>query len=78
MDALDVRNCKNCGRVFRYNGVELCAHCDQEIQKEYNKIRDYLYEHQNSSPIEINQATGVSIKIISRFLKDDRFNVRRD
>jgi predicted amidophosphoribosyltransferase len=75
---LDVRNCKNCGRVFRSSGNELCAQCDQELQKEYGKIRDYLYEHQNSTPIEINQATGVSIKIISKFLKDDRFDVRKD
>jgi uncharacterized protein len=77
MSFVEIKNCTRCGKIFKSNGMDVCSECEKEDMKEYGKIRDYLYKHQNSSPLEINQATGVDIKLISRFLKEDRFDVKR-
>ena len=69
---MDIRNCKRCGKVFNYIGVSVCAECVQKEQEDFEKVREYLFNHPNSTTIEVTNATGVDPKVISRLLKDGR------
>jgi len=69
---MDIRNCKRCGKVFNYTGVSLCGECAQQEQEDFEKVRAYLFEHPNSTTIEVTNATGIDPKVISRLLKDGR------
>ncbi|HEX3048930.1 MAG TPA: MerR family transcriptional regulator [Bacillota bacterium] len=69
---MDIRNCKRCNKIFNSTGTSVCPECNQQEQEDFSKIRDYLFSHPNSSIMDVNLATGIDIKIISRFLKDGR------
>lgn len=68
----NVRNCKRCGRVFTYTGKSICMNCLEEEQQDFEKVRDYLFKHHNSSTIEVSEATEVEVKVITRFLREGR------
>jgi flagellar operon protein TIGR03826 len=72
---MDIRNCKRCGNIYHYNGSSVCNECAQKEQEDFDKVRDYLFEHPNSPASEINHVTGVDIKVISRFLKEGRLKM---
>jgi flagellar operon protein (TIGR03826 family) len=72
---MDIRNCKRCGNIYHYNGTGVCNQCTQQEQEDFDKVRDYLFEHPNSPASEINQSTGVELKVISRFLKEGRLKM---
>ena len=75
---MDIRNCKRCGNMFHYNGNSVCNHCSEQEQQDFDKVRDYLFEHPNSPASEINQETGVEVKVITRFLKEGRLKMEGD
>jgi flagellar operon protein (TIGR03826 family) len=72
---MDIRNCKRCGKVFNYVGVAVCNECTQQEQEDFEKVREYLFNHQNSTTIEVTNATGVDPKVISRLVKEGRLLV---
>ncbi len=69
---MDIRNCKRCGGLYNFNGTAVCNNCAKQEQEDFDTIRDYLFEHPNSTAPEISQATKIDMKIISRFLKEGR------
>ncbi|HBE79157.1 MAG TPA: MerR family transcriptional regulator [Firmicutes bacterium] len=72
---MDIRNCKRCGNIYHYNGTGVCNNCTEQEQKDFSVVRDYLFEHPNSPAAEINMATGIELKVISRFLKEGRLKM---
>ncbi|MCL6589538.1 MAG: hypothetical protein K6U80_06250 [Firmicutes bacterium] len=71
---MDIRNCKRCNKIFRSDGSGVCPECSPQEQEDFSKIRDYLFSHPNSSIIDVKLATGIDVKVISRFLKDGRID----
>ncbi|MGE5607167.1 MAG: MerR family transcriptional regulator [Bacteroidota bacterium] len=69
---MDVRNCKRCGKIYNYMGSAVCNNCLQQEQEDFEKIREYLFKNPNSSTAEVSEATGIELKVISRFLKEGR------
>ncbi len=69
---MDVRNCKRCGKIYNYMGSAVCNNCLQQEQEDFDKIREYLFKNPNSSTAEVSEATGIELKVISRFLKEGR------
>lgn len=71
---MDIRNCKRCGNIFNYRGISICNNCVTQDEKDYGLVRDYIIEHPNSSTVEVSEATGVSVKTISRFIREGRLD----
>ncbi len=69
---MDIRNCKRCGKIFNYVGVAVCNECSRQEQEDFEKVREYLFNHPNSTTIEVTNATGIDPKVISRLLKEGR------
>ncbi|NLW47348.1 MAG: MerR family transcriptional regulator [Firmicutes bacterium] len=69
---MDVRNCKRCGKIYNYTGGAVCNNCLRQEQEDFEKIREYLFKNPNSSTADVSEATGVELKVISRFLKEGR------
>ena len=59
-------NCKCCNAIIKYDEIPLCNDC---LNKYYIKVREFIYEHGESSPYEINAATNVPIKVIDYFIR---------
>lgn len=67
-------NCKICGRLFVKEHTDICLDCYHEIEREFNRVEDFLKIEQNRlATLEIvSEQTNVSKKRIANFIRDGR------
>ena len=70
---MEVINCKKCNRLFQYiAGRMICPICQEEEEKEFKLLKEYLYEHPRATMIEVSEATGISLfKLLSIILEKE-------
>ncbi|WP_139491155.1 TIGR03826 family flagellar region protein [Brevibacillus dissolubilis] len=73
----NLANCVRCDVLFVRGVRDVCPKCYQEIEKEYEKVAQFLRKRENrgSTIHQVSDATGVSVKQITRFIKDGRISV---
>lgn len=71
----NVDNCPRCGKVFAKNFKSVCPSCLKEIEAEYGKCAAYLREHRGAAMQELSDATGVSIRQITNFIREGRISI---
>lgn len=70
---MDVRNCKNCKRLFNYlGGDQICPACKEELEQKFTQVRDYVWDHKNATMEEISEENEVSIKQIKQWIREER------
>ena len=72
---MKIRNCKRCGKVFVYNGVDLCPDCLKEDEDDFKKIEEVLTRHPRATVFEISELTGIDSKKIWDFLKQGKLEL---
>lgn len=70
-----VRQCKQCNKLFYSFGPVVCPDCIEKNEKDFEKVRDYIYENPQANVVEIAQETGVSEKVILAYLKEGRLTI---
>jgi len=76
---LNVRNCKECGKIFQYDGIsKLCYECRKKDDENYKVVKEYLYENPKATIIQVSEATGVSEEKILRYLREGRLEITGD
>lgn len=73
--SVKVLSCKICGRLFQSYGIGCCPGCADEMDKAFVKIKEYLYEHENATIVDIVEGTGISEKYVLQFLKEGRLSI---
>ena len=72
-----LKKCNECGSLFDdqtpQNDRNLCPHCFNEERREFVKVRDYLWSNPGANLDELHQNTGVSKKLIQKFIREGRF-----
>lgn len=68
----NLRNCPKCGRVFAYQGKNLCRKCLEAEEDEYLIVRRYVRDHPGANVFEVAAETGVEEEKILRFLREGR------
>ncbi|MCT4619797.1 MAG: MerR family transcriptional regulator [Marinisporobacter sp.] len=72
----ELRNCKECGRVFQYTGIsKICARCQKKGENDFNIVREYIYENPGATITEVAEETGVDEDKILRFLREGRLEI---
>lgn len=72
---MNLGNCPRCGRLFAKNFKDICPSCIKEIEKEYELCVEFLREEKMATIQEVHEATGVSIRQITKFIKEGRISV---
>ncbi|GAA0377806.1 membrane protein [Paenibacillus motobuensis] len=72
---MNLGNCPRCGRLFAKNFRDLCPSCMKDIEAEYEKCLEYLREHKSATMIELSEATGVTTRQITKFIKEGRISI---
>lgn len=72
---MDVRNCSRCGKIYAYDGFNICLKCRQDDEDDFKKVKEYLYEHPGANIVEIIEKTGVESKKVIEFLRQGRLEV---
>lgn len=70
---MDVRSCKNCGRLFNYlAGPPICQACKKKMEDKFIEVRDYIREHDSATMQQISDDNDVSIKQIKQWVREER------
>lgn len=71
------RVCKECGGVMIFKGVGEyhCEDCGAVEYDDYGKVRMYIEEHKGATAADIENAIGVSQRVVRRLLKDGRLEI---
>ncbi|RDU22074.1 flagellar protein [Anaerosacchariphilus polymeriproducens] len=70
---MDVRNCRECGRLFNYiGGIKLCPDCIEALEKKFADVKEYIYQNENCGIREVSDAVGVSVAQIKQWVREER------
>ncbi|HZG85671.1 hypothetical protein [Paenibacillus sp.] len=74
---MSLDNCSGCGKlVLKKPGHLFCPSCMAAQSESLWKIKDYILRHPLATILDIHRDTGVSLKAIQDFIKDQRVQYR--
>lgn len=74
---MGARNCARCGKIFNYLvGAPLCPLCKEEDEKDFKRVKEFLYKYPGSNMSEVSTALDISVAKIKRFLKEGRLEIK--
>jgi len=69
-------NCSRCGRFFDSNGfVTLCPLCYKKDQSDFERIRQYLYEHPRATIFQVSTDLDMPVSQLKRYLREGRLEI---
>ncbi|MCQ4088150.1 TIGR03826 family flagellar region protein [Saccharibacillus sp. JS10] len=71
---MNLANCPRCGKVFVMNFKGICANCSKDIENEYEACVKYLRDNKGASMQELSEATEVSVRQITTFIREGRIS----
>ncbi|WP_276353580.1 TIGR03826 family flagellar region protein [Cohnella caldifontis] len=69
---MNLTYCPRCNKLFAKGIREVCNSCVVEIEKEYERVAAFLKEHKGANIHEVSEATEVSVKQITKFIREGR------
>ena len=70
---MEVRNCRNCGRLFNYlGGPNICPACREEVEKKFQDVKEYIRQNPNASIQEISDDNEVTTAQIRQWIREER------
>lgn len=78
---MEVRNCKNCGRLFNYIGgtyKNLCPVCIDELEDKFQEVKKYVEDNPRCTMNELSEAMSISTKQIEKWIREERLCFAED
>ncbi|NLY42399.1 MAG: MerR family transcriptional regulator [Clostridiaceae bacterium] len=76
---MNMKNCARCGKLFTHiAGPPLCVKCREEDEKDFKKVKEYLYEHRGATVTEVATDLDIPVARLKRFIKEGRLEVIED
>lgn len=73
---MNVRNCRNCGRIFNYMmGPIICPACRDEMEKKFHEVKEYIREHKGAGIQQVSEECDVSTSQIHQWLREERLEL---
>lgn len=69
---MNIQHCRRCQKLFTRIKSPYCAECNEEIEKMFNRVRDYMQLHEDADLVTIMTETGVEEKILFHLLREER------
>lgn len=69
---MDIRNCKNCGKMFNYIGKPICPGCEKALEDLFQQVKKYVKEHPEASITKVAEENDVSVNQIKRWVRQER------
>ena len=68
----NVEQCRSCKKLFPFLARGVCADCLQTTEDEFERVRDYLREHDGAAISTVAAETGVSERSIIGWMNEGR------
>ncbi len=69
---MDIRNCKNCGKMFNYIGNPICPSCEKVLEDKFQEVKQYVRKHPEASITVVAEENDVSVNQIKRWVRQER------
>lgn len=73
--SMNVVNCSRCGKIFVKGFADFCPNCMKDLEQQYEKCVKYLRENKGVNINDLSEATGVSLKQITKFIREGRISI---
>lgn len=71
---MQLKNCIECGKLFVHPVSTICRECQEVDEKQFKKVKEYLWMKNDASISDIHEHTQVPEKKIIRFIRDGRIS----
>lgn len=76
---MNIKNCRNCGRIFNYvSGPFTCQVCREQLEAKFQEVKEYIRAHKGVGISEVAEACDVDPSQIRQWLREDRLEVTED
>ena len=72
---MNVANCPRCGKIFVKGFNDVCPVCVKDIDQQYEKCVKYVRENKGTNINDLSEATGVTVKQITKFIREGRISI---
>lgn len=72
---MNVANCPRCGKIFVKGFAEVCPNCMKDLEQQYDKCLKYLRANKGININDLSEATDVSVKQITKFIREGRISI---
>ncbi|MBA1334556.1 MAG: hypothetical protein HPY66_2405 [Firmicutes bacterium] len=69
-------NCKVCNRLFISKGSSICDSCSNENKDVYERIKEYIERHPNSTIMDISNVLDIPAKKVLDLVRSEQFQLR--
>ncbi len=71
--SMDVRNCKNCGKLFNYlGGQPICPDCGKKLEDKFLEVKQYIYDNPQASIQQVSEENDVSVQQLRAWVRQER------
>ena len=73
---MNVRNCRNCGRLFNYvTGIVICPACRESQEAKFQEVKANIQDHKGVGIAEVAEVCDVDPAQIRQWLREERLEV---
>ncbi len=73
---MEVQTCSRCRKFFNYIGGErICPACKEELEKEFQKVKEYIRDNKGATVIQVAKDCEVSEKMIREWVRQERLEM---
>ncbi|MDD7178897.1 MAG: flagellar protein [Lachnospiraceae bacterium] len=70
---MEVKACRTCKRLFNYiAGPVRCPACSDALEKKFQKVKQYIWDHKTASLQEISEENDVSVGQLRQWVREER------
>ena len=68
---MDVRNCRQCGRLFNYlSGPQICQACRDALEEKFQQVKEYVRSNPGATIQMVSEDNDVSVKQIKQWIRE--------
>lgn len=78
---MEVRNCKNCGKLFNYIGGayrNLCPACIDALEDKFQEVKKYVEDNPGVTMNELTEKFDVDSRQIEKWVREERLCFAED
>ncbi|MCR5405478.1 MAG: flagellar protein [Lachnospiraceae bacterium] len=70
---MNVRNCKNCGRLFNYiAGPPICPECKDQIEKKFQQAKEFVRNTPHATVSMVAEEVDVPEQQVKQWIREER------
>ena len=76
---MDVRNCRQCGRLFNYlGGPPICQACREAVEEKFQQVKEYVRNNPGSNNQMVAEENDVTVQQIRQWIREERLEFSAD